>query len=433
MREGKKVVTEIFIPKLGMTMEEATIAEWRFEEGAWVEQEEVVLVIDTEKVAHEIEAAVSGFIVIIGERGKVYPCGTVIGLLAETKEEYEAAGKKGIKIEAKTEKTEMVGEPEKQPESPSGDSTAKEKGRIFISPLARRVAENHRIDISQVTGTGPNGRIKKRDIERAISEEKTVKAVTKTERVLTAVPAEPNTYDGKRVKESIPLTGMRKVIAEHTHYSLSVSAQVTVMTEIEMTEIIRLRSHLNEKAAAIGGRISYTDLFIFAVAKAIKGSPLMNSSLIGNEIKVWEDINIGFATSLTIGENQSGLVVPVVKNVERMGLSEICQARIKLMNKAKEGKLSPDDMTGGTFSITNTSMFTPGWHIQTPIINQPQSAILGTSATVERPVVKDGQIVIRPIMPISLTFDHRVMDGIQPSRFIAKFKEMMEEPHSMLL
>jgi pyruvate dehydrogenase E2 component (dihydrolipoamide acetyltransferase) len=427
------LVQEIFIPKLGMTMEEATIAEWRFEEGAWVEQDEIVLVIDTEKVAHEMEAAVPGFLVIIGERGKVYPCGTVVGLLAETKEEYEAARTSDHRIEVKKEKTEMTADSETPAELPTGEVKTEEKGRIFISPLARRIAENNRIDISQVTGTGPNGRIKKRDIERAISEAKTVKVVSKTDKPVISASAESNTYDGKRVKESIPVIGMRKVIAEHTHYSLSVSAQVTVMTEIEMTEIIKLRSQLNEKAETIGGRISYTDIFIFAVAKAVKVAPLMNSSLIGNEIKVWEDINIGFATSLNIGENQSGLVVPVVKNADRMGLAEICQARIKLMNKAKEGKLSTDDMAGGTFSITNTSMFTPGWHIQTPIINQPQSAILGTSATVERPVVKDGQIVIRPIMPISLTFDHRVLDGIQPSRFIAKFKEMIEEPHSMLL
>ncbi|MFH0725582.1 MAG: dihydrolipoamide acetyltransferase family protein [Pseudomonadota bacterium] len=427
------MVQEIFIPKLGMTMEEATIAEWRFEEGAWVEHDEVVLVIDTEKVAHEMEAAVSGFLVIIGERGKVYPCGTVVGLLAETKAAYDVARTEDRGIEVRKEKTDMAEGPDDPPELQPGDSTTEEKGRIFITPLARRIAENNRIDISRITGTGPNGRIKKRDIERALSEEKTVKVVSRTERVVTAAAAEPNTYDGKRVKESIPVTGMRKVIAEHTHYSLSVSAQVTVMTEIEMTEIIKLRSLLNEKVETIGSRISYTDIFIFAVAKAVKVAPLMNSSLIGNEIKIWEDINIGFATSLSIGENQSGLVVPVVKNADRLGLAEICKARIELMNKAKEGKLSTDDMAGGTFSITNTSMFTPGWHIQTPIINQPQSAILGTSATVERPVVKEGQIVIRPIMPISLTFDHRVLDGIQPSRFIAKFKEMIEEPYSMLL
>ncbi len=200
-----------------------------------------------------------------------------------------------------------------------------------------------------------------------------------------------------------------------------------------MTEMVKLRDHLVQKASILGFKVTYTDLIIFMVAKALKAVPIVNSSLIGSEIRIWEDINIGFGVSVMKGENESGLLVPVIRNADRMSLGEISKARKDLMDKARAGTLSLNEMSEGTFTITNTGTFSAMWHIQTPIINQPEAAILGISSIVDRPVVKDGEIVIRPIMPVSFAFDHRIMDGAPPSMFMNMLHQMVEDPWMMIV
>jgi pyruvate/2-oxoglutarate dehydrogenase complex dihydrolipoamide acyltransferase (E2) component len=169
------------------------------------------------------------------------------------------------------------------------------------------------------------------------------------------------------------------------------------------------------------------------VAKALKAAPILNASLVGDEIRVWEDINIGFAVAMMVSEKESGLVVPVIKNADQKGLVEIARVRKDLTDKAREGKLTMDEMTGGTFTITNTGPIAKTWHIQTPIINQPESAILGTSAIVEKPVVKNGEIVISSVMPISFSYDHRIVDGGPVAAFMTKLTELVEDPKMLIL
>ncbi|MCK5434058.1 MAG: 2-oxo acid dehydrogenase subunit E2, partial [Dehalococcoidales bacterium] len=384
-----------------------TLIEWKAKEGDLVEQGSVILVIETEKIRHDVEAEISGFMHILVEEGQEVPIGTVAGLIAETKEELEALQK---------EKPSAVSTPAEIQEASSVEvatpfvAKAKEREHIKISPVARKMAEEHMVDISKVVGSGPGGRIVREDIEKAIEAKKV--AVT------------PVVSLGKRVKSTIPLKGMRKAIAEHMHRSLAISAQVTIMGEIDMTEMIKLRETLVGQAESIGIRITYTDIFVLATAKALKDHPIINSSLLDNEIKLWEDINIGVAVAL-----DEGLIVPVIKGTDKKSLVEISQARAALVEKARAGKLVPDEVTGGTFTISNLgALETGGYRFETVIINQPESVILGTGRVTDRVVARDGQIVIRPIMTYYLTYDHRVIVGAVAAEFIATLIKLLETP-----
>ena len=411
----------IFIPKLGMTMTEAKLVEWKVEEGDRVEEGQVVLVIETDKVTFEIEAAASGFLHILAEAGSVLPVGQVAGMLAETREALIGLEREGPGVAEPGEEDAVV--------DVSAGSQAMPQGRperVKISPLARKMAKEHQIDITQIKGSGPGGRIKKEDIEKALQSTEAA-----------PLPADPvasaEIYEGKQVKATVPLSGMRQTIANHMHRSLSVAAQLTLMSEIDMTELITLRNHLLSKESSLGVRISFTDLFVFILGKALRNVPIINSSLIEREIKIWEDINIGIAVALEIEEHETGLVVPVIKGADKKSLLEISLKVKELTEKARNKKLMPDDMTGGTFTITNTGMFLSEWHVQTPIINQPETAILGTSSIVEKPVVREGQIVVRPILPISFTFDHRVVDGASAGKFVNSLNMLMRTPDLLLL
>ncbi len=425
------MATNIFIPKLGMTMEKATIAEWCVSDGDQVEAGDVVLVIDTEKAANDIEAPAAGKIAIFGEVGAEYLCGEVIAVVAGSDEEYQAAkqgapapeavGFEAVDVQP-AEETVAVVEPQQEPSQGQ---------RKFISPVAKKLALQNSIEYMQLSGSGPNGRIVKKDILAVIEKRKTGAATS----VPTVVPTQVQSaiFGERRVKEVIPLKGMRKMISEHMLKSNNEAARVSFMTEIDMTEMRRIRNCCAEAAQSIGVKVTYTDFFIMAIAKALQAAPIMNSSLVGDEIRVWEDINVGFAVAMTLDDGQAGLVVPVIRNVEKMSLSDISKARTELTEKSRDGQLSLDEMSGGTITLTNTGALLPTWHVQTPVINLPESAIIGTSSIVDKAVVVDGEIVIRPIMPISLSFDHRVMNGAQPAQFVNRFNDLLTNPELIII
>jgi len=418
----------IAIPKLGMQMTEATLIEWKVKEGEQAEKGDIVLVIETEKTQWEVEASTTGFVHILVEQDVVAPIGRVVGFIAETEEELAALQREPAREIFTTapepaEPVEATPAPQSEPASPSTAGT-EERQRVRISPVARKMAEEHMIDISTIAGTGPDGRIVREDIHRAI-EAKEKGEVPAAE--VTPAPPPAAVYEGRRVKDTVPFRSMRKAIAEHMHRSLSVSAQLTIMGEMDMTAMVDLRNALVEQEETIGARVTYTDLFILAIVRAIKDNPIINSSLIENEIKIWEDINIGIAVALERGL-EGGLIVPVVKNADQKSLPEISLEARSLVEKARDGKLMPDDVTSGTFTITNLGAVGGGWGFGTPIINQPESAILATGAIGDRPVVKRGQVVVRPIMTYSLTFDHRVIDGATASKFMLRLTQLMENP-----
>lgn len=442
---------KIVMPKLAMSMKQGKVIEWKFAEGQHVEKGQVVAVIETEKVTYEVEAPESGLLHIISNLDETVPIHQTIAILAETEEEL--AGLQSEIPPAAEAKPAPAAEPAASPaeatapaappapaavnKAPAAAPAAVtavagpdpgRAGKIKISPLARKIAGNHNLDIAGIMGTGPGGRIKKRDVLAFLAQPTPAPAPLPA----AAVPAwTGEVLDGKRVHEIIPLSGMRQAMAAHMSQSLITSARVSVFMEIDMGEAIRLRKSLVEKQELLGTRISYTDLFVFLAARALKDQPIVNSTLNDGQIVVWEDVNVGVALSLAKGGTDTSLIVPVIKQADKKSLVEISKELKELVRKGREGKLSADEMTGGTFTLTNTSQLLNRWHIQTPMITQPESAILGTSSTVDKPVVKDGEIVIRPMMPISLSFDHRVMDGSQPTQFLSKFAGLLEDPDTI--
>lgn len=432
---------QIVMPKLAMSMKQGTVMEWKFAEGERVEKGQVVLVIETEKVTYDVEAAASGFLHILAAVDETVPIHQSLAFLAETEEELAqlqsekpAAGLTPAPEAAAVDAAAAVVEPaavvdaavaaaEVAPDVPL--AAVGKDGKVKISPLARKIAGQQNLDITRIIGTGPRGRIKKRDVLAFMAQPTPVTAPP-----VTAVQPLPmgEIMDGKRVKEVLPMSGMRQGMARHMSQSLVTSARVTVFMEIDMEALIRLRKGLVEKQEMLATRVSFTDLFVFIAARVLTDQPLLNATLTDAGIVVWEDVNIGVALSLAKGGMDTSLVVPVIKQADKKSLREISKELKDLVQKGREGTLSPDEMTGGTFTLTNTAQLLDRWHIQTPMITQPESAILGTSSTVEKPVVKDGEIVIRPMMPVSLSFDHRVMDGVQPTTFLRKLADLIENP-----
>lgn len=409
---------KITIPKLGVNVREFRLVEWKAKEGQWVEKGSIVLVIETEKTVWEVEAEASGFVHILANVGNKAQIGVVVGILAETEEEL-AELQKETSLEVFPEEAEAEEAPPIEAASTNAGKPSEAIGTkgapIRISPLARKMAEELLIDITQIKGTGPGGRIVKEDIERA--------RAVKDKRETT-----PAVYQGRTVMETIPLTGMRQSIAEHMYRSLSTSAQMTIMGELDMAEIVRLRERLLTQERSIGVRISYVDIMVYLIARSLKAHPDINCSLIENEIKIWNDINIGVAVAL----GTEGLIVPVVKDADQKSLTEIAKAIEALTEKARERKLLPDEVTGGTFTLSTVGRQGQS-RFQTPILNEPEAAILGVGPIEERAVVRDGQIVIRPIMPYSLTFDHRVINGFGAEQFMRKVREFVEAPDLLLL
>ena len=416
------------IPKLGMTMKEAKIVGWKAQEGEWVEQGRIVLVIETAKVTYEVEAPVAGFLHIVAAPGETLAVGQPTAWVAESEEELRELQSREPGQSAEAAAASPVGE--RRPVT-AGKTGVTEQRRVRISPAARKLAEMHGLDYTSVAGTGPDGRIVREDVEKAIAE---------GEIAAEAASAQPRTkewagevVDGKRVKESFRLEGMRAAIAEHMIRSLQTSAQVTTTHEIDMTEMIRIRGSYLAREEKIGIRVSFTDLVTFVLARTLKDVPMMNASLIDGRLILWEDINIGVAVAIRLNELETGLIVPVVRNADKKTLLELSREIKDLSQQARSLKLQPDDVGGGTFTLTNVGVFGSGWSISTPIINQPEAAILGTGVIEERAVVRNGEIVARPMMNCFLTFDHRILDGAPVGEFLSRFKELMENPGLLFL
>lgn len=417
--------SEIHIPKLGMSMREATLSEWKFAEGDKVNTGDIVLIIETEKTKWDVEATASGLLHIISEVKAVEPVGQVVGLLAETEEEL-----------AQIQKDAPAPSPAKDASAPAKKGAApakkgKKGGRQKISPLAKKLAKEHGLDIASIDGTGPGGRIIKEDVLLAI--ENKDKAPAAGPDMGAPQGGDFEVMDGKRIKAALPLDGMRAAISNHMNKSLINTAQLTLMGEIDMSEIIKFRKELLKQEETLGTRITYTDIFTLAVTRALKDNPIVNASIIGDEVMIWEDVHMGIAVALA-GEGYlgGGLIVPVIRNTDQKPLAQISKEAKVLIAKAREGRLMPDEVSGSTFTITNLGGMGASWGFGTPIINQPESAILGTGAISERAVVRDGEIVIRPVMSYSFTFDHRLIDGAPASVFMARLTELMENPLLLL-
>ena len=427
------MVKDIVIPKLGMTMEKATVAQWLAQEGDWIEEKQAVVVIETEKVASEVEALDAGFLHILSEIGAVAMVGEPIGRLAETKEELASLQQAEPGPGGQTAPAADAGSPSAAtPAATPAPAPDAKTDRVRISPAAKKMARDHNLDYSGLQGSGPGGRIKRADIEKALADRQKP-AEAGAVRAPAPEPPRGEMLDGKAVKATLPLTGLRGAVADHMQRSLSQSAQLTTMGEFDVTELVRCYQSLKAKMTALGLRLTYTDILVLVLARALKQNPIINSSLVDNKIVLWEDVNIGLAVSLPWEEYDAGLIVPVLRNADRKTLPEISRELKELQTKATGGGLTMEDVTGGTFTLSNVGGFGRGYSFATPVLNQPQSAIIMTGAIVERPLIVEGQIQARSVMNWSFTFDHRVINGAPSGKFLSDLNDYLSNPYLLLL
>ena len=403
---------QLVVPKLGMAAAVVILTQWKVAEGGRVEKGDIVLDVEAEKTTFEMPAPSSGFLHILLDEGAETDVNTVVGLIAATEEEY-ATLKQSAREDMAASGIEQAALEETVAAAPRPEGA-----RAPISPVARRLAAEHDIDVTQVSGSGPGGRIQKEDIEQAIR--------ARAGRATAAASNDLN--QGKRIKATIPYRGMRKVIGEKMMKSLAVNAPNTFFGDFDLTEMVRRREDLVRREKQLGTRITYAQMIIFAVVQALRQFPLMNSSLIDDEITLWEDINIGMAVALG-DEGEKGLVVPVIKDAGAKSLVEISVMATELRHKAQTNRLTPDEMTGGTFTVSNFGSAGVSAY-STPIINSPESAILGVGRLTRKPIVKGDEIVIAPLLPYSLTHDHRVIDGAAAETFMSILKQLVEGPTS---
>jgi pyruvate dehydrogenase E2 component (dihydrolipoamide acetyltransferase) len=413
------MISQVVIPRVGVNVTEFRLVEWKAKEGERVEKGSAVLQIETEKTQWEVDAEISGFLHIMLEAGKKAAVGEAVGAIAETGEELGKLQAESGTLSGMEEAAGREASPE-EPGEVAGERGIQRGDRrgVLISPVARKIAEEHMLDVTQIKGTGPGGRISRKDVEAAIQ----AQAAKGKE------APRPAAYHGRRIRSAEPLRGIRQSIAEHMYRSLSSSAQMTVLGEWDMSRIVLLREDLLKHEGVSGARISYVDIMVFILSRALKRHPSINCSLLENEIKVWEDINVGVAFAM----GEEGLIVPVVKNADQKSLAEISKEVKDLGKKAQERKLLPDEVTGGTFTLSTVGRQSES-RFQTPILNEPEAAILAVGAIEDRPVVRDGQIVVRPIMPYSLTFDHRVINGFAGEQFLKTIRGCVENPSLLML
>jgi 2-oxoglutarate dehydrogenase E2 component (dihydrolipoamide succinyltransferase) len=392
---------------MGVSVAEGTILKWHKKPGEQVEADETICEISTDKVDTEIPSPASGRLarIMVGENETV-AVGTP---LAEI--ESPSAGKpaNGSLEGAAAPKNDV---------SPGNGSTP-DRSHV-ISPVVRRIAAEHGIDLSSVPGTGLGGRIRKKDVV-AYLEDKAQKPALHTES-----PYEyevPGGTESRAKGHREPLSAMRRQIAEHMLASRRTAAHCTTVAEVDMTRVVARRAELKERFAARGVSLTYLAFVARATVAALGEQPILNASLDGDEIVYHDDVNLGIAVAL-----EQGLIVPVVRRAQLLGLEGIAVAMADLSSRARAKKLSPDEVKEGTFTITNPGQF--GTVLATPIINQPQVAILDLEAVVKRPAVVEGpegdSIAIRPFVNLCLSFDHRALDGAEAARFLGRIKARLE-------
>ncbi len=376
------MAVEVVMPKLGMSMKEGTVSVWNKEVGETVNKGESIASINSEKIEMEIESPAEGTILDIKvSEGEGVPPGTVICYIGEGNEQVEEKKEKDL--------------PPKQ-----------KKERIKISPVARKIAQSANLDIQTLVGTGPDGRITKADVLRALPDEKE-----------------------KQQKEPKhqPVSMMRKTIASRMMESLQTSAQLTITMKADVTKLTALQSELNETAAGRHDiKLTMTDFVAKAVVLSLLEHPAMNSQYQNDRVETFEHVHLGIAAAL-----DHGLAVPVIRHAEKLSLIELAKSIKSYGKKAREGKLLHDEIEGSTFTITNLGAY--GVEHFTPILNPPEAGILGVGKADHMPIYHGNELCKGTILPLSLTFDHRVLDGAPASQFLSTVKRYLENPVSILL
>jgi pyruvate dehydrogenase E2 component (dihydrolipoamide acetyltransferase) len=396
------MVTKVVMPKLGLVMKEGLVVLWYKEEGEEVEKGEELLEIESDKVTTIIESPGAGIVrKIIANEGEVIPCGKAIALIADADEEIAdldriIADTRSVAL-AREEWEKMQALKEATPE----DYTEGDKAEIKISPAARRLAKEHGLDLAGVKGSGPDGRIVREDVLALIEQE------GKTE-----------TAAG-RPGESVPVGKMRRSIAENMARSAHSVARVVHFAEVDMTRAVAYREEQRESFKRDGSDLSFNTILVKATAMAMREYPVLNVSLDGDSIRKHADVNVGLAVAL-----DDGLITVSIKDADKKSLRDIAVDSASLIEKARKGTLQVDDVTGSSITVSNLGAFDIDSF--TPIINLPEAAIIGAGSIVKKPIVKGDRIEAAPIMKLSLSFDHRLVDGAPAARFLQILKKRLE-------
>ena len=379
------MVTKVMMPRLSLTMKEGTVVQWFKKEGDLVQKGEPIVEVLSEKVTYDVEAPASGVLrKILAAEGVDVPVAEAMGIITAPDEQLPEIT---VAAEVRVEKIEeAVRVPEKR-------IAEKAEERFIASPAAKRLARELGVDLAKVKGTGPEGRIVEDDVKRLIEETETM----------------------PKVRETIPLSGIRKTTAERVSLSARTAPHSTITMEVDVTNAFKLREEM---------QFSYTDILVKAIAEALREHPLINSTLEGDQIKIFEDVNVGVAVA-----TENGLVVPVIHKADKKSLTEIASIMKELVGKARQGKLSREELTGGTFTVTNLGMY--GVDVFIPIINPPEAAILGAGKVTEKPVIVNKEVKPKPVMQLSLSFDHRIVDGAPAAQFLQKVKQLLENPAAL--
>jgi 2-oxoglutarate dehydrogenase E2 component (dihydrolipoamide succinyltransferase) len=409
--EKNKIMTiELKVPAVGESITEVEIGDWLKTEGATVAKDEAVAVIETEKATVELPAPADGTLTkILKRKGETAKVGEVVAQMEAGKN--EAAATTTTPAPTSPAKTEKAAEKPAEKAAPENVKT---------TPLAKRILAEHHLRADEVSATGPGGRVSKEDVLRHVEQ---LQKESKTES--SAPAAKPTT--SAREEQVVRMTLLRRTIAKRLVEAQHTAALLTTFNEVDMSAILALRQQYQETfQKKYGVKLGFMSFFVKAVIDGLKQFPQLNAEIRGTDIVYHNYHDIGLAVS-----TERGLVVPVLADADRLSFAEIERAIVDFAQRARDGKIKPEELEGGTFTITNGGVF--GSLLSTPLVNPPQSGILGMHAIQERPIAVAGQVVIRPMMYIALTYDHRIVDGREAVQFLRRVKDAAENPTRMLL
>jgi len=412
--------TEIKAPVFPESVAEGTVATWHKQPGEACSRDELIVDIETDKVVLEVVAPADGVIeeVLKGE-GDTVESGEVVG---KFKEGAAGDSKPAAKDDSKKEESKPEATSEKSSEAP-----AKSSGEAILSPAARKLAEENSVDPDAVEGTGKDGRVTKEDVQNHIDVGKSSGSSSTPASKPAGDMPQVDVGSGERPEKRVPMTRLRASIAKRLVNAQQTAAMLTTFNEVNMGPVMELRKQYKESFEKRHGvKLGFMSFFTKAATEALKRFPAVNASIDGNDMVYHGYQDIGIAVS-----SDRGLVVPVVRDTDALGLADIEKKIVEYGTKAKDGKLGIEDMTGGTFTITNGGIF--GSLISTPILNPPQTAILGMHKIQERPMAVNGKVEIQPMMYLALSYDHRMIDGKEAVQFLVAIKEMLEDPARILL
>ncbi len=419
---------ELKVPSFGESINEALIARWLKQPGEPFAQDEPLVVLETDKITQELPAPVSGALLELKKQeGEYAKIGEVLALIEEGAAPAVKAAPAAAATAPPAPAPASSAPASAPPAPPAVPAAVAPSGAPFVMPAAARALHDAGLAAAQVTPTGPGGRMLKEDVQRAAVAPGPASAPGGAG--LAALPSAParNLPTHPRLEDAVPMTPLRKRAAERLVQAKQVTAMLTTFNEIDMTNVMALRAEFKEPfEKKYGVRLGFMSFFVKAAIEALKEVPQVNAEIRGETIVYRNYYDVGIA----VGGGR-GLVVPIIRNAEKLSFAEIEVAIGEYARKAKDNKLTLEDLVGGTFTISNGGIY--GSMLSTPILNYPQSGILGLHAIQDRPVARDGQVVIRPMMYVALTYDHRVIDGRESVTFLKRIKECVENPQRILL